>query len=345
VKRHIAVTPEMLSDTPPAPGARADVLSDLLRVVRLSGASLFHAEFREPWAVLTGGGAALARAMNLASRRVVPFHVVMQGRCSISLDGRRIELAQGDVVILAHGDAHVLGAGEATPLPLGRILPPPPWHPGLVRLAHGGEGPAMQLFCGFLHCDALGFRPLLAGLPRLMVLRPFADGSSPWLRSTVELIVREVEARRPGSQLMLERLNEMVFVEALREFIAGAEAPDTGWLAGVKDRYVGRVLELIHAEPARSWSVPELSQHSGLSRSALADRFRRLVGQSPIDYLKAWRLQLACGLLRQGEAKVRDVAQAVGYESEASFSKAFRRAFGVPPGAWRRGSDAASPGA
>ena len=150
--------------------------------------------------------------------------------------------------------------------------------------------------------------------------------------------MNEARRERPGARLMLERLNEIVFVESLREYMARNEIPGAGWLAGVKDRHVGRVLELMHADPARGWTVPELARAAGISRSVLTERFGRLVGHSPIEYLKVWRLHLAASLLRDGERKLRDVAEAVGYESEAAFSKAFRRTFGAPPGAWRRGS-------
>ncbi|MGH8764219.1 MAG: helix-turn-helix transcriptional regulator, partial [Burkholderiales bacterium] len=139
------------------------------------------------------------------------------------------------------------------------------------------------------------------------------------------------------ARLMLERLNEVVFVESLREYMAGNDMPGTGWLAGVKDRHVGRALELMHANPVRGWTVPELARTAGTSRSVLAERFRRLVGQSPIEYLKVWRLHLARSLLREDRRKLREIAEAVGYESEAAFSKAFRKTFGAPPGSWRRG--------
>jgi len=335
----MADQPNILSD-PPGPDPRVDVLSDLLRVVRLAGASLFRAEFRQPWCVQTAGAAHLARAIGLVNRCVVPFHVVMDGRCRISIGDDRAELEAGDVVIITHGDTHTLGSGDALPpRSLGGILPPPPWT-GLPEVNHGGSGPAIHLFCGFLHCDAAAFEPLLASLPRLMVLRTFRDGASAWLRSTVERIVREVSQGRPGGRLMLERLNEVVFVESLREYMASGEIPRTGWLAGVKDRHVGRVLELMHADPAHGWTVPELARAAGISRSALTERFGRLVGQPPIDYLKVWRLHVAGSLLRDGERKLREVAEAVGYESEAAFSKAFRKTFGAPPGSWRRGNAA-----
>jgi AraC-like DNA-binding protein len=333
----MADQPNILSE---APERRVDVLSDVLRVVRLSGASLFRAEFREPWCVQTAGATHLAQVMGLVSRCVVPFHVVMDGRCRIALGEDRADLEAGDVVIITHGDSHTLGGGDAlAPVPVSGILPPPPWT-GLPDVSHGGNGPAMHLFCGFLHCDAVAFGPLLASLPRLIVVRAYEDGASVWLRSTVEHIVREVRQERAGSRLMLERLNEVVFVESLREYMAHNEIPGSGWLAGVKDRHVGRALELMHADPARSWTVPELARAAGISRSVLTERFGRLVGQSPIEYLKVWRLHLAGSMLRDGERKLREIAEAVGYESEAAFSKAFRRTFGAPPGAWRRGNEA-----
>lgn len=329
----MADQPNILSE---APERRIDVLSDVLRVVRLSGASLFRAEFREPWCVQTAGAAHLAHAMGLVSRCVVPFHVVMDGHCRIALGDDRADLEAGDVVIITHGDSHTLAGGDAlAPRPLRDILPRPPWT-GLPDVSHGGSGPAMHLFCGFLHCDAVAFGPLLACLPRLIVVRAYREGASVWLRATVELITREVRQERPGARLMLERLNEVVFVESLREYMADNEIPGSGWLAGVKDRHVGRALELMHADPARGWTVPELASAAGISRSALTERFGRLVGQSPIEYLKIWRLHLAGSMLRDGGRKLREVAEAVGYESEAAFSKAFRKTFGAPPGSWRR---------
>ncbi|MGH7604342.1 MAG: AraC family transcriptional regulator [Gemmatimonadaceae bacterium] len=334
----MANPPEILSNTPqPQPsGQRMDVLSDVLRVVRLTGAALFRCEFRESWCVASDRAADLARAMGLVSRCVVIFHVMMQGRCWIELDGQRAELEAGDVVIAPHGDAHTLGAGTALPpLPIGRLLPPPPWV-GLPDVSHGGAGATMRLFCGFVHCDAVTVAPLLTSLPRLMVVHAFRADASAWLRSTVELIVGEVNQQRPGARVMLERLNEVVFVESLREYLARKEAFGIGWLAGMKDRYVGRALELMHANPVHGWTVLELARTAGTSRSVLAERFRELVGQSPIEYLKVWRLHLARSLLREDRRKLREVAEAVGYESEAAFIKAFRKMFGAPPGSWRR---------
>lgn len=330
-------TPEILSAPPPRarglPGT--DVLSDVLRVVRLSGATLFRGVLSEPWCFSAVGGEALARLVGLPGRCVVVFHVLMEGRCWIELEGERRSLEAGDVVILAHGGAHTVGAGEPVPArPLIEILPPPPWGE-LADVVHGGAGAVTHLLCGFLHCDALGFQPLLASLPHRIVMSAFAEDASDWLRSTVRYIVREANDLRPGKRLMLERLPEMVFVEVLREVMARADAPAEGWLAAVRDRHVGRALELIHAQPARPWSVPDLALAAGVSRSAFAERFRRLVGQSPMDYVKAWRLNLACALLTDSRRKLSDVAEAVGYESEAAFNKAFRRALGAPPGAWR----------
>lgn len=339
----MAKPPEILSDTPvlQAGTQRMDVLSDVLRVVRLSGAALFRCEFHEPWCVASDSAAKLAQLMGLVSRCVVVFHVIMDGRCRITLDGQSAELEAGDVVILPHGDAHTVGAGVALPpLPIGSLLPPPPWV-GLPDVVHGGAGPVMHLFCGFVHCDAVTFSPLLASLPRLMVVHAFRAGASAWLRSTVELIVGEVRQQRPGTRLMLERLNEVVFVESLREYMAGSEISNVGWLAGVKDVHVGRVLELMHANPVRGWTVPELARTTGISRSVLADRFSRLVGQSPMEYLKGWRLHLARAMLRDEGRKLREVAEAIGYESEAAFIKAFRKTFGASPGSWRRGLRAA----
>jgi AraC-like DNA-binding protein len=188
--------------------------------------------------------------------------------------------------------------------------------------------------CGFIGCDLKPFNPLIATLPRLLHLP--ADGRSGPSEQFATFAAAESAARRPGSEALLERLSEMMFVDAIRRHVEQMPVGTTGWLAGLRDRYVGRALALLHAQPAGPWTIEELSSQVGLSRSALHERFVSLIGQPPMQYLTNWRMQLASRLLLEGRATVARVAADVGYDSEAAFARAFKRLVGMPPAAWRR---------
>jgi len=203
-----------------------------------------------------------------------------------------------------------------------------------VRLDGGGEERA-TIVCGFLGCDAKPFNPLLAALPRLLHVRGGAarDG---WIGHFINVAVTEANHKRPGGEAVLERMSEMMFVEVVRRYLEGLPAEQTGWLAGLRDRFVGRALALLHERPAHHWTIDELGESVGLSRSALHERFAELVGQPPMQYLAQWRMQVASQLLLQSTMNVASVALEAGYDSEAAFSRAFKRLVGVPPAAWRR---------
>ncbi len=210
------------------------------------------------------------------------------------------------------------------------------FHRGVLR--PGIEVPAEEaatiVVCGFVGCDLRPFNPLIATLPRLMHLE--ASGVGDWVRGVLHQAVQESRERRPGSDAVLERVSEMMFVDAARRYLEMLPEEASGWLAGLRDRHVGRALGAIHGEPARDWTLEALGQEAGLSRSALHERFVRFVGQPPMQYLANWRMQLAAGQLRSGHASVAAIALDVGYESEAAFARAFKRATGLPPATWRR---------
>jgi AraC-like DNA-binding protein len=188
--------------------------------------------------------------------------------------------------------------------------------------------------CGFLGCDLRPFNPLIATLPRLLHLPAASDGA--WISQVMLQAVNASQNKRPGGEAVLERISEMMFVDAVRRHVERLPEEGTGWLAGLRDRYVGRALALIHDHPSRAWTIDALADEIALSRSAFHERFVRLIGQPPMQYLTQWRMQVAANLLRQSHAPIAAIALDVGYESEAAFTRAFKRQVGAPPGAWRR---------
>jgi transcriptional regulator GlxA family with amidase domain len=211
-----------------------------------------------------------------------------------------------------------------------------------VQLRHGGGGAVTRFVCGYLACSRSVSRPLLEALPRVVHI-PMGDGPAATLmQELVRAGVLESVAARAGAGSMLAKLAELMFVEALRRYVEGLPPEGRGWLAGVRDAQVGRALSLMHAAPDKAWTVDKLARQVALSRSALAERFSALVGESPIQYLIRWRLALAAQMLRSGRDAVARVAERSGYESEAAFNRAFKREFGMPPAAWRKAGPGAS---
>jgi len=206
----------------------------------------------------------------------------------------------------------------------------------MLTIDHGGGGDQARFLCGFLSCDKALCRPLLEALPRLLRV-PLGDGpAAAWLMSLARRGAQENTAPGPGSGTLLAKLAELLFVEAMRRYVEALPKQQTGWLAGLRDRYVGRALTMMHEQPAHDWTVDELADRVGLSRSALAQRFGDLLGQPPMQYLTRWRLVLAAAALRSGNRVIALVAEESGYESESAFNRAFKREFGMPPAAWRR---------
>jgi AraC-like DNA-binding protein len=200
----------------------------------------------------------------------------------------------------------------------------------------GGGGDRSTIACGFLGLDARPFNPLLAALPRVLRVPGSALGADSWVSAFLRAVVTESNQRRPGGEAVLERMSEMLFVEVLRRHVDSLPPEQTGWLAGMRDPAVGRALALLHGRPADPWTLEKLGEEAGVSRSSLHERFSHLIGIPPMQYLTRWRMQLASGWLRDTDAKLVEISLACGYESEAAFSRAFKREVGVSPGAWRR---------
>ena len=323
-----------------------DTLSDVLRTVHLRGSLYFHVRGTREWAAEAPPSRDIAAAVMPGSEHVMEFHVVLSGACwAAAVGGEPVRLAAGDLVIFAHGDAHVISSApgmRARPNAEGyfeRRGQRVPFRLHLdacevdVGTVAASEGDTL-LVCGFLGCDLRPFNPLIASLPRLLHLRS-GDGQD-WAMQCMLQAAAESTSRRPGAGAMLERLSEMMFIDAMRRYLGALPEDSPGWLAGLRDRYVGRALALIHATPEDPWTVDELGRRVGLSRSALHERFATLIGQAPMQYLANWRIQVAATLLRDTAFTVAAVAQQVGYESEAAFARAFKRLVGQPPAAWRR---------
>lgn len=325
-----------------------DPLSDVLRSVRLRGAVFYYVSFDGDWAAETPPSQQLAGALMPGADHVLAYHLMAKGEGWAAAEGQPpVRLAPGDIVMFPRGDGHVLSSAPGMraaddrsdwrfvtrndPKPI-----PVAYHRGVLR--PGSPGPAAEarsvVVCGFVACDMKPFNPLINALPQQMHLR--AGDLGPWTVQLLDQAVAESREQRAGSDAVLERASEFVFVDAARRYLDALPPGSAGWLGALRDRHVGQAIALMHEQPARPWSVDELARQVGLSRSALHERFVELTGHAPMQYLAHWRMQLGAGLLRRGHAKVAAVAQEVGYDSEAAFARAFKRLVGQPPAAWRR---------
>jgi AraC-like DNA-binding protein len=318
-----------------------DALSDVLRVVQLTGAVYLNGSFSTPWCIVVPANSPLCSNYLPSSDRVISFHLLTEGSCLASLPddaGCALQVDAGEVIVVPQGDTHLLGSSidlapeYMAPLLADQVSLNPG---GVMTLAHGGTGAGTRMICGFLAAQDIWKNPLLAALPRLFKVGMRGSRAS-WLESSLRFATEEVGSHRAGSSTVLAKLAELLFVEAVRCHVDTMPSDGTGWLAGLRDRLVGRVLALMHARPAHPWTVEDLARQVGMSRSALAQRFTDLIGVPPMQYLARWRLQLAAQRLRLSNRPLAVVAEEVGYESEAAFNRAFKREFGMPPATWRR---------
>jgi len=317
-----------------------DALSDVLRIVRLSGAVFMDAEFTAPWCVGEPAGVEVCIEHLPDAQHIVIYHLLTEGTVDVSLPGSApVSARAGDLVIIPSGAAHALGSDLSRPRADGARLIVRRGPDDVPQVRHGGGGEVTRMVCGYLACDSSLFDTVLAALPRVMVVSMREGPGAQWLASSIRFSIAESAAQRAGAGTVLAKLSELMFVEAIRRYIEGLPAEQTGWLAGLRDRFVGKTLALIHSKPAHPWTVEELAGTVGLSRSALAERFTGLIGQPPMQYLTRWRLQLAANLLRASSRNIASVAAGVGYDSEAAFSRAFKRELGITPAAWRRARD------
>jgi len=320
-----------------------DLVSEVLSLVRLTGAVFLDMELHADWSYITAPVREIAAILMPEADHVIPFHLVTEGACYARLlDGDPVELRAGDVILFPTGDRHVLAAAspaalhrsptEITGKSLGDLLK----RGEVVPFKKGRTGSATRITCGFLACDRRLAEPILLSLPRLLKVDMRDEGTAAWMRSSIRYSVAETRSGRPGAPLVLARLSEILFAEAVRRHIDQIPPGNPGWLAALRDRHVGRTLSLLHAQPAHPWTVEELATKVGLSRSALAQRFNALLGMPPMQYLTRWRISLAAKRLREGPVSILQVATEVGYESEGAFNRAFKRELGLPPATWRK---------
>ena len=320
-----------------------DTLSEILSAVHLSGSVFFNVAATSPWVAEAPAAAQIANKVMPGAQHVIEYHVVSRGSCWISLVGdigfKPVRLEEGDIAVIPHGDPHAVSSAPGMRAePKWDIYRRPQDDDALPFTLRTGEGSSSDthLICGFFSCDLRPFNPLLDSLPRFMRFgRDASRASGGLLNQFIRSAAAETSAKRAGRQSILNRLSELMFVEVIRLHMDQLASNNTGWLAGLRDPVVGRALTLLHARPSHAWTLEELASEAGASRSSLADHFAHLVGCAPIQYLTKWRMQMAAKRLADPSAKVAVVAYEVGYESEAAFSRAFKKLVGRSPTQWR----------
>jgi AraC-like DNA-binding protein len=311
-----------------------DALSEALNSVRMTGAIFADLICTAPWGLAIPGVEPLAEALAPGTECVVGYHLVIEGNALVGLEGAEdVPVMAGDLVIIPHGDPHAITNGAPPTLVSGTI---DKWLAGDVSpLRIGGGGEVTRFVCGYFGCERHAARLFLAGLPPVIRINIRTDAAGHWLESSIRHLRGEATSGRPGRMVLLSKMAEALFIEALRHYIEQLPPEAQGWLAGARDPVVGRVLTILHREPNHPWTVGELAVGIGVSRSLLTQRFARFLGQPPLTYLAHWRLQLAAKLLHTTQKTVIEVAFDVGYESEAAFNRAFKREFGLPPAQYR----------
>jgi len=313
-----------------------DVLSEVLKVVKLQGAMFYNGEFSSPWSLCSPASRLVAPYLAPDAGHVIIYHLLTEGHASARLlDGEHIVLKAGDLVIFPHGDPHIIENGPPTKTvdiaqELARIVAQ-----GLKLSRIGGGGEITRFICGFMACDPQLSQVFLSGLPPVFKVRIRDDASGRWLENSIRFSVNATDSSVAGGEAVLAKLSEVLFVETLRAYIAHLPPEKTGWLAGARDVEVGKTLALMHRNPAHPWTIASLAKEAGVSRSVLAERFRFYLDESPMAYLTRWRLQLGAQMLASTNHSVAQIAPEVGYESEAAFNRAFKRQFKVPPARFR----------
>jgi AraC-like DNA-binding protein len=322
-----------------------DALSEALKSVHMTGAIFYHAECTSPWGFRVPPMDKIAHVLAPGTERLIGYHLVTDGRATVRFAESEVPIAEGDILILPRDEDHTVSNGAPASYvdsgkSLGKFLVG-----DLKTMRLGGGGEATRFVCGYFGCERHADRLFLAGLPRMIRINLRGDPAGAWLESSVRHLVSEAGTARPGQTILLSKMAEALFIETLRRYMAALPPEQTGWLAGARDSVVGAALAALHRAPGDHWSLDALAAACAASRSVVAERFVRFLGEPPLAYLARWRLQLAARLLRTTRRSVIEIAAEVGYESEAAFNRAFKREFGVPPGRFRRTAMDATVGA
>ncbi|MBC7767189.1 MAG: AraC family transcriptional regulator [Phycisphaerales bacterium] len=313
-----------------------DALSDVLRVVGLTGGVFIDAELTDPWLVSGNVDPDHCKPFMPVPSHVVAFHYAIEGGFHVRLEsGESAHVQAGEVVLLPRNDMHVYGSAPNM-IPVSAVsLVQPSEGMGLNRVVHGGGGALTRMVCGFLGGGPeMGL--LLSNLPAIMLVRIADMPGGDWLSRSFTYAAQNLAGGDPGAATVMAKMSELLFVETVRRHLSELPPEQAGWLSGLRDPAIGRALSLLHAQVTRDWTAEELASEVNMSRSAFADRFTQLIGVPPMRYLTNWRMQLAAGKLRDGRQTIAQISFDVGYESEAAFARAFRREMGQPPAAWRR---------
>lgn len=319
-----------------------DVLSEVLRAVRLRGAMYFEVDAAHPWISMNPSMDEIGEAMMPSAEHVIPFHVMVRGQAWVMPQDRSVPpavFAEGDILMFPYGNSHIITSdrekweGDPPDLNFYRRVAREKDRP-FTLVAIGGERASAKFVCGYLGCDASPFNPLLAALPTMLLIHA-GVGDNPLLRELLRAAVREGNDDRVGTETVLAKLSELMFVDAIRRHMDSVTEEGENWLLALKDHHVGVALRAMHSDPARAWTLDALAREAGLSRSGFAERFVCYTGETPMNYLAQWRMQLAASLLKDG-LTIGSIAGRVGYRSEAAFQRAFKKHVGVTPGRWRK---------
>ena len=315
---------------------KRELLAEVLRRVRVASAVFLRGEFIAPWSFASSDEAKLAGMVAPDAKRLVIMHLAVEGSFRITVDNPEasVLVSQGEGVVLPYCDSHTMGFPDLQDAPpMSRFLPKSHALPMMCRIGDG-DGAVTRIACGYLHCDDMLFDPVLRALPRLIHIKPRSEPSGEWRQASLRYVMDELAGGNPNQELVA-RIPELVLVDCLQQYAETLSPERGGWLASLDDPVIGRALRLIHGAPADDWTVERLAREVGASRSVVAERFTEAIGLPPMRYLAQWRLQLAADLVRTSKLGVAEIAVRVGYESEAAFSRAFKRQFGVSPASWR----------
>jgi len=320
-----------------------DALSEILHAVKLEGAVFYNAEFTAPWGFRSPPSCEVAEFLGKGPKHVIIYHFLTAGRARAEVEQstHSVQLVPGDIVVFPHGDAHILANGSPPRMVDNGEHLKEVFSQGMVPARSGGGGEASLFVCGYMECDRELSKTFLGGLPPVFKVNIRNDSAGQWLENSIKFSAGEAAANRAGSDAVLAKLSEALFVETMRRYMAELPPDQTGWLAGARDPGVGAALAHMHRDPEHPWTIASLAQQVGVSRSVLAERFRQYLGEPPMTYLSRWRLQLGARRLTSTSYSVARISGEVGYESEPAFNRAFKREFGVPPARFRMRSKSA----